>query len=259
MPKMERWIILPCCSVELKSARCGFASGGEALTRNRRIGVASADDLSESLLGHRTASEAEHAELQVKELRPEPVIVSNFCLEQEGSSICKEETRSRKQASSTMATLQTGPPQADENSALMKIIHWYKLFDSDTPPRLGIEIKDRLPYTAASAFAVGMAIGASHGSKKAAYQFRAENAHRFPTTSTGWFLYHKSKNYKSIVGGVKDGMKLGLKLGAGAMAFCLFEETVDYARHDRRDFLSTVTAGLSFSGIYSLLGTFSVG
>ncbi|KAL1858685.1 hypothetical protein Plec18167_003439 [Paecilomyces lecythidis] len=157
-----------------------------------------------------------------------------------------------------MATLQAGPPQADENSALMKIIHWYKLFDSDTPPRLGIEIKDRLPYTAASAFAVGMAIGASHGSKKAAYQFRAENAHRFPTTSTGWFLYHKSKNYKSIVGGVKDGMKLGLKLGAGAMAFCLFEETVDYARHDRRDFLSTVTAGLSFSGIYSLLARHDV-
>lgn len=47
---------------------------------------------------------------------------------------------------------------------------------------------------------------------------------------------------------------MGLKLGAGAFAFCLFEETVDYARHDRRDFLSTVTAGLSFSGIYSLLG-----
>lgn len=47
---------------------------------------------------------------------------------------------------------------------------------------------------------------------------------------------------------------MGFKLGTGAFAFCLFEETVDYARHDRRDFLSTVTAGLSFSGIYSLLG-----
>lgn len=154
-----------------------------------------------------------------------------------------------------MATLQTEPSQADENSTLLKIIHWYKLFDTDTPPRLGIEIKNRLPYTTFAAFSVGMAIGASHGSKKAAFQFRAENAHRFPTTSTGWFLYHKSKNYKSIVGGVKDGMKLGLKLGAGAMAFCLFEETVDYARHYRRDFLSTVIAGLSFSGIYSLLGS----
>lgn len=47
---------------------------------------------------------------------------------------------------------------------------------------------------------------------------------------------------------------MGSKLGVGALAFCLFEETVDYARHDERDFLSTVTAGLSCSGIYSLLG-----
>jgi hypothetical protein len=103
-----------------------------------------------------------------------------------------------------------------------------------------------------------MAIGSSYGSKTASYRFRAENAHRFPTTSTGWFQYHKTKNYVAIVGGVKNGMKLGFKLGAGALAFCLFEETVDYARHDRRDFLSTVTAGLSFSGIYSLLGLFSI-
>ena len=129
-----------------------------------------------------------------------------------------------------------------------------KLYDSDTPPRLGIDVGRRLPLTSFAAFSVGMALGASHGAKQAAYQFRAENAHRFPTSPTGWFLYHKTKNYKAIVGAVKDGAKLGLKLGAGAMAFCLFEETVDYARHDRRDFLSTVIAGLSFSGVYSLLG-----
>lgn len=142
----------------------------------------------------------------------------------------------------------------EEPQALLKILHWYELFESDTPPRLGMEIKDRLPYTAFAAFSVGMAIGSSYGAKKAAYQFRAENAHRFPTTSTGWFQYHKTKNYKAIVGGVQEGMKMGFKLGAGAMAFCLFEETVDCARNDRRDFLSTVIAGLSFSGIYSLLG-----
>jgi hypothetical protein len=117
-----------------------------------------------------------------------------------------------------------------------------------------MEVGQRLPLTALSAFSAGLAIGATHGSKKAAYRFRAENAHRFPTTPTGWFQYHKTKNYISIVGGVKEGMKMGFKLGTGALAFCLFEETVDYARHDQRDFISTVTAGLSFSGIYSLLG-----
>ncbi|KAB8074011.1 hypothetical protein BDV29DRAFT_174494 [Aspergillus leporis] len=153
---------------------------------------------------------------------------------------------------------QSSDTPARESTTLMEILQWDKLFESDAPPRLGIEVGRRLPYTALSAFSVGMAIGSSHGSKKAAYRFRAENAHRFPTTSTGWFQYHKTKNYTAIVGGVKEGMKMGFKLGFGALAFCLFEETVDYARHDRRDFLSTVTAGLSFSGIYSLLARHDV-
>ncbi|KAL3436429.1 hypothetical protein BDV09DRAFT_45675 [Aspergillus tetrazonus] len=145
-----------------------------------------------------------------------------------------------------------------ESTTLYKILHWDKFFESEAPPRLGMEVGQRLPLTALSAFSAGLAIGATHGSKKAAYRFRAENAHRFPTTPTGWFQYHKTKNYISIVGGVKEGMKMGFKLGAGALAFCLFEETVDYARHDQRDFISTVTAGLSFSGIYSLLARHDV-
>ncbi|KAI9924781.1 hypothetical protein ASPWEDRAFT_111310 [Aspergillus wentii DTO 134E9] len=157
-----------------------------------------------------------------------------------------------------MNSQQTPSGPRPHDSALLKIINWHKLFDSDSPPRLGMEVRKRLPYTTFSAFTVGMAIGSSHGSKKASYKFRAENAHRFPTTSSGWFQYHKTKNYTSIVGGVKEGTKMGLKLGTGALAFSLFEEAVDYARHDQRDFLSTVTAGLSFSGIYSLLARHDV-
>ncbi|KAL3474232.1 hypothetical protein BJX99DRAFT_248438 [Aspergillus californicus] len=145
-----------------------------------------------------------------------------------------------------------------ESTTLLKILHWDKFFESDAPPRLGMEIGYRFPLTTVSAFSAGMLMGASYGSKKASYRFRAENAHRFPVTSTGWFQYHKTKNYISIVGGVKEGMKMGFKLGVGALAFCLFEETVDYARHDQRDFISTVTAGLSFSGIYSLLARHDV-
>ncbi|KAE8352652.1 hypothetical protein BDV28DRAFT_134790 [Aspergillus coremiiformis] len=153
---------------------------------------------------------------------------------------------------------QSSDTQPRDATTLMGLLHWDKLFESDAPPRLGMEVGRRLPYTAMSAFSIGMAMGASHGSKTAAYRFRAENAHRFPTTSTGWFHYHKTKNYTAIVGGVKEGMKMGFKLSFGTLAFCLFEETVDYARHDQRDFLSTVTAGLSFSGIYSLLARHDV-
>ncbi|PGH01078.1 hypothetical protein AJ80_09061 [Polytolypa hystricis UAMH7299] len=130
---------------------------------------------------------------------------------------------------------------------------WYSIFHTSSPPRLGIDFGLRLPLTSTAAFITGMGLGFSHGSTKAAFQYRAENAHRFPTSSIGWYQYHRTKSYKSIVGGVKDGMKLGMKLGAGAITFSLFEETVDHARNGRRDFLSTVTAGLSFSGVYSLL------
>ena len=120
--------------------------------------------------------------------------------------------------------------------------------------RLGMDFTSRLPVTGLTAFALGMGLGATHGGTKAAFKFRAENAHRFPTSSVGWYQYHKSKNYKSMLGGLKEGIKMGSKLGGGAMAFCFFEETVDLARHGRSDFFSTVTAGLSISGIYSAIG-----
>ncbi|OOF96011.1 hypothetical protein ASPCADRAFT_207358 [Aspergillus carbonarius ITEM 5010] len=146
----------------------------------------------------------------------------------------------------------------NEHSLTYKIIYWDKFFESDAPPRLGMGIKKRLNYVTLSAFSAGLGVGYAHGSKVLSYRFRAENAHRFPETPQAWFQYHKTKNYTSLIGGIKEGFRMGVKLGTGALMFCLFEETVDYARHDQRDFLSTVTAGLSFSGIYSLLGRHDV-
>ncbi|OQD77981.1 hypothetical protein PENDEC_c002G02041 [Penicillium decumbens] len=157
-----------------------------------------------------------------------------------------------------MGSQQQPSDSSQENSFLLKLIYWHKLFESDSPPRLGIDVERRIPYATMSAFSSGAILGYFHGSKQAGLRFRAENAHRFPTTSAGWFQYHRSKNYISVVAGIKDALKMGSKIGAGALAFCLFEETMDYARHDERDFLSTVTAGLSFSGIYSLLARHDV-
>ncbi|KAJ5095766.1 hypothetical protein NUU61_005122 [Penicillium alfredii] len=157
-----------------------------------------------------------------------------------------------------MEATQPPPPRSARANFFVKLFFWHKFFESDSPPRLGIEVRKRIPYATMSAFTTGIALGYYHGSKKTGLRFRAENAHRFPTTSSGWFQYHKTKNYVSVVGGVKDGMRMGFKLGAGTLAFCLFEETVDFARYDERDFLSTVTAGLSCSGIYSLLARHDV-
>jgi hypothetical protein len=112
----------------------------------------------------------------------------------------------------------------------------------------------RLPFTMSVAFIAGLGLGSSHGSRNAGFRYRAENAHRFPTTNTGWFLYHKSKNYHSIIGGVKDGVRMGWRLGLWTGGFFVLEDVVDRARRGRRDFLSTVTAGLTTSGLYSLKG-----
>ena len=82
-------------------------------------------------------------------------------------------------------------------------------------------------------------------------QFRAENSHRFPSSSKGWYLYHKSKNYNSMVGGIKEGLKLGSRVAIWAGLFFYFEEIVDQMRA-QRDALSTVVAGLTVAGIFSV-------
>ena len=123
--------------------------------------------------------------------------------------------------------------------------------------RLSIPFFIRLPTATAGAFITGMALGLSHGSKTAGLRFRAENSHRFPTTSTGWYLYHKSKNYHAMLGGIKEGMKMGLKISFWTGAFFLIEEAVDRLR-GTKDFISTVVAGLSISGGFSAWSTYSI-
>ncbi|KAI5305534.1 hypothetical protein KEM56_004134, partial [Ascosphaera pollenicola] len=119
--------------------------------------------------------------------------------------------------------------------------------DDPTHPRLGLPAPLRIPIATATACSMGLLLGASHGSSMAALKFRAENAHRLPKSTLQWYQYHRSKNYRAMVGGLKEGSRMGLKLGLGVACFALFEETCDRARHGNKDFLSTVTAGLTFS------------
>jgi hypothetical protein len=129
--------------------------------------------------------------------------------------------------------------------------------------RLSIPFIVRAPLLLTSSFIVGFSLGAAHGGPIAAYRYRAENAHRLPATQTGWYLYHKSKNYHSIIGGVKEGVKLGGVLCGWATVFMCCEEVVDRSRgrlfakgdddvaNGQRDAASTVVAAMSTAGIYS--------
>ena len=129
--------------------------------------------------------------------------------------------------------------------------------------RLSIPVVLRMPILLTSSFFIGFGLGAAQGGPIAGYRYRAENAHRLPNTQTGWYLYHKSKNYHSIIGGVKEGVKMGGVLVVWPALFLVTEETIDrwrgrvFARGDddvakgQRDFASTVVAAMSTAGIYS--------
>ena len=117
--------------------------------------------------------------------------------------------------------------------------------------RFGLPFGMRLPVATSLSFVAGMALGLSHGSQTAGLRFRAENAHRLPTTPTGWYLYHKSKNYNMALGGVKEGLKMGAKVSFWTASFFGIEEMFDRYR-GTKDFINTVIASLSVAGRFSL-------
>jgi hypothetical protein len=117
--------------------------------------------------------------------------------------------------------------------------------------RLSLPTPIRITLATASSFVLGLGLGLSHGSKTAGLRFRAENAHRLPKTPTGWYLYHKSKNYHVALGGVKEGLKMGVKISAWVAAFFYIEDCWDEIRGEK-DFLNTVVASLSVAGGFSL-------
>ncbi|KAI0433848.1 hypothetical protein F5Y09DRAFT_31005 [Xylaria sp. FL1042] len=122
--------------------------------------------------------------------------------------------------------------------------------------RLSIPPLIRIPAAATAAFGLGMTLGLAHGSKMAGLRFRAEHAHRLPTTTTGWYLYHKSKNYHLALGGIKEGVKVGARLGVLSTAMFFTENLFDVYRGSQ-DLFSTVMASLAVAGGFSLWNRFS--
>ena len=123
--------------------------------------------------------------------------------------------------------------------------------------RLSIPFHIRLMITAAFCICTGFYQGAGKGGTTAALRYRAENAHRLPTTKNGWYFYHRTKNYHSVVGSVKGGAVLGSRLAVWGCLFTSFEEGVDRLRagagRKSRDAASTVCAGMGTAGIYNLV------
>jgi len=117
--------------------------------------------------------------------------------------------------------------------------------------RLNIPAPLRIPMATGAAFLIGMGLGTAHGSKMAGLRFRAEHAHKLPTTTTGWWMYHKSKNYHSAYGGLKEGMRMGFKVSFWTVAMFSIEHMFDTYR-GTADLLNTVTACVTVAGGFSL-------
>lgn len=128
---------------------------------------------------------------------------------------------------------------------------WFPPSPIDDERRLSMTLASRVLTCGFVAFIGGGVLGGYQGSQMASLRFRAENSHRFPTTTIGWYLYHKSKNYKCMLAAIKGGLKLGPRLAGWAGSFFFLEEAIDHLRGSR-NCVSTVIAGLTMSGVFSI-------
>lgn len=99
---------------------------------------------------------------------------------------------------------------------------------------------------------IGFALGITKGGQTAQLRFRAEHAHKMPDSTTGWYLYHKTKNYHAMQGGIREGLKMGVRTSIWSFMALSLESTVDSCR-GASDMFSTIIASLTVAGTFSLL------
>lgn len=123
--------------------------------------------------------------------------------------------------------------------------------------RLSMLAPTRLLLGTLSSTMIGFMLGGFQGGQMAQLRFRAEHAHKMPDTTTGWYFYHKSKNYHAMQGGIREGFRMAAKTGFWSFAALSLETTVDRMR-GKSDMLSTIVATVSVAGMFSLTHRFSL-
>ncbi|KAI8148160.1 hypothetical protein BJV82DRAFT_594819 [Fennellomyces sp. T-0311] len=104
----------------------------------------------------------------------------------------------------------------------------------------------------------GFSIGSFIGGRHAGLQYLAENAHRLPTTVQGWYFYHKTKNYRVALGGIKRGAKYAVRTGGLCVMYGAIEAGLDHVRGEP-DVANSVTAGVISGSIFSAMTKLSRG
>lgn len=96
----------------------------------------------------------------------------------------------------------------------------------------------------------GFTNGGSSAFKSAGLRFLAENSHRLPKNKSGWYFYHKRKNFVCLKEAVSKGLKSGVKYSWIGTSYFGLEAFFDYAR-GKIDFLNTVAATVVAGGAYA--------
>lgn len=126
--------------------------------------------------------------------------------------------------------------------------------DAPKPRQIRVNIPSRFYLLPGSAILLGLTLGFVRGSRTASLRFLAENVHRPPTTVQGWYFYNKTKNYRVIMGGLKEAGAEGAKLGTTAAGWVCFEEGME--RLEKRvgwaGELKEVVAGIGTGAVFSL-------
>ncbi|CAG8585979.1 8421_t:CDS:2 [Ambispora gerdemannii] len=124
--------------------------------------------------------------------------------------------------------------------------------NNDPLARISMPTPQRIALATASGAFWGLIFGGYEGSKRSGLQYRAENAHKLPTTKGGWYFYHKRKNYKMLLGGFKRGARYAFFTGSLCLSFVGLEATLDRLRGEV-DVLNTVVAGVGTALCFSTL------
>ncbi|KAG5958673.1 hypothetical protein E4U58_005305 [Claviceps cyperi] len=127
----------------------------------------------------------------------------------------------------------------------------------DPSIRLSTPVSSRLILGFVSSGTVGFVLGALHGGQIAQLRFRAEHAHKMPDTTTGWYFYHKSKNYHAMRGGISEGFRMAARTSLWTIMALGLESSVDRCR-GCSDMFSTTVATLTVAGAFSLWHRFSM-
>ncbi|EXU98722.1 hypothetical protein X797_008197 [Metarhizium robertsii] len=149
------------------------------------------------------------------------------------------------------------PTSTTTPSRSSSVFHGHDAFPSDPYPRLSISTPARILLGTVSSGVIGFTLGAMQGGQMAQLRFRAEHAHKMPDTTTGWYLYHKSKNYHAMQGGIREGFRMGAKTSFWSFVALGLESTVDRYRGSS-DMFSTTMATLTVAGAFSLCHRFSL-